>query len=58
MKVLSASSCHLEVIVRTSREANAIHILLHISAISMALRTGMLLPSRMKNGNIIPMYQG
>jgi hypothetical protein len=37
--VLSASSSHLEVIVCTSWEANALETLLHVSAIGMALRT-------------------
>jgi hypothetical protein len=51
MNVLSASSCHLEVIV-WSWKANDIHILLPITAINMALSTAIFLPSRMKKTEI------
>jgi hypothetical protein len=53
MNDLSASFCHLEVIIWTPSGTNAIYILLHISLINMALHRGRLLPSCIKKGNII-----
>jgi hypothetical protein len=54
----STTSCHLEEIVQIFREANAIHILLRISAINMALRTAIFLPSRMKKRKNNPVCRG
>jgi hypothetical protein len=57
--VLSASSCHLEVIVCTSWEANALHFrplqtLLHVSVIGVALWTVRILPARMRRRKYNP----